>query len=258
MSKWLAFLLILISDNRLFAAPLNVLVGQNKPPYIELETQSGYALELLAEIVRRMGHEAVFVFVPNARIRLLLESGNGDIASLQPNDDVDAELFFSQPYVRYQNVVVSRRNDDFTIQHPGDLSRRTVLAFQGAGKNLGADFYDLVATKSGYQETVDQKAQVDMLLYGRVQAIVLDRNIFTYHQKNSAMQTPTVIHELFSSTLYRAAFRDAALQRAFDKALFSVILDDWYKQLQLRYFTELNQDLPNRYRCAELLDLGYP
>ena len=72
MSKWLAFVLILISDNRLFAAPLNVLVGQNKPPYIELETQSGYALDLLAEIVRRMGHEAVFIFVPNARIRLLL------------------------------------------------------------------------------------------------------------------------------------------------------------------------------------------
>ncbi len=233
------------------AAALNVLVGQNKPPYIRLETVSGFELEILREIVRRMGHEAVFVFVPNSRIRSLLESGNGDIASLQPNDVADAELYFSQPYIRYQNVLVSLVRDELTITHPADLSDKQVVAFQGATKVLGADYRDAVAHNPGYLETVDQKAQVDMLFSGRAQAIVLDRNIFMHHQQTSNSPAAVKMHELFGSTLYRAAFRDPALQRDFDRALLSVIMDNWYKQLQLSYFMQQNQNLPNRFYCND-------
>ncbi|MBU1309697.1 MAG: transporter substrate-binding domain-containing protein [Gammaproteobacteria bacterium] len=233
------------------AAALNVLVGQNKPPYIRLETVSGYELELLREIVRRMGHEAVFVFVPNSRIRGLLESGNGDIASLQPNDTADAELYFSQPYIRYQNVLVSLARDELTITHPADLSDKQVVAFQGASRVLGADYRDAVVHNTGYLETVDQKAQVDMLFSGRAQAIVLDRNIFMHHQQTSGSPAAVQIHELFNSSLYRAAFRDPQLQRSFDRALLSVLMDNWYQQLQQRYFMQLNQQLPNRFYCDD-------
>ncbi|HEX5792339.1 MAG TPA: transporter substrate-binding domain-containing protein, partial [Rheinheimera sp.] len=251
---WLAVLwcgtFALTASLSMQAAPINVLVGQNKPPYIRLETVSGFELELLREVVRRMGHEAVFVFVPNSRIRALLESGNGDIATLQPNQPDEPGLFFSQPYIRYQNVVVSRTNDELTIQHPADLAGKAVIAFQGASRVLGPDYRDTAAQNKVYQETVDQRAQVEMLLQGRAQAIVLDRNIFTYHQQNAASPVAVTLHELFDSTLYRAAFRDPALQRSFDKALLSVTLDSWYQQLQLSYFMQLNQQLPNRYYCA--------
>ena len=251
MGKWVCLAITLLLSVPAIAAPLNVLVGQNKPPYIRLETVSGYELELLREIVRRMGHEAVFVFVPNSRIRGLLESGNGDIASLQPITADETGLFFSQPYIRYQNVVVSRANDELNVQHPADLANKAVIAFQGASKVLGADFADAMLANNKYQETVDQRAQVEMLLQGRVDAIVLDRNIFTFHQQNTTERVAVKVHELFKHTLYRAAFRDAALQRAFDKALLSVLLDNWYQQLQLGYFMQQNQNLPNRFYCIE-------
>jgi polar amino acid transport system substrate-binding protein len=247
MRRWFSVALALLCCAQLQAAPLNVLVGQNKPPYIQLETVSGYELELLREVVRRMGHEAVFVFVPNARIRALLESGNGDIASLQPVLQDEPGLFFSQPYIRYQNVVASRSKDELTIQHPADLAGKTVIAFQGARRVLGADFRDAVSHNSAYQETVDQQAQVEMLLQGRANAIVLDRNIFTYHHQKAQEPVTATLHELFKPTLYRAAFREPALQRAFDKALLSVMLDNWYQQLQMRYFNQQNQQLPNRF-----------
>jgi polar amino acid transport system substrate-binding protein len=252
MYHWLVIGFAFVFCSPLSAAPLNVLVGQNKPPYIRLETVSGYELDLLREIVRRMGHEAVFVFVPNARARALLESGNGDIATIQPNEPDVPGLFFSQPYIRYQNVVVSRSSDELTIQHPADLTEKTVIAFQGATQVLGADFRDSAEQNSLYLEMVDQRAQVEMLLQGRVNSIVLDRNIFTYHQQNSSDRVAVTIHELFDSTLYRAAFRDPILQRAFDKALLSVLLDNWFTQLQLSYFMQENQRLPNRYICDEL------
>lgn len=255
MVKWVRLLwlplVVLLSAPQAHATPLNVLVGQNKPPYIRLETVSGYELELLREVVRRMGHEAVFVFVPNSRIRGLLESGNGDIATLQPNEPNEPGLFFSQPYIRYQNIAVSRRRDELTLQHPADLAGKSVIAFQGATKVLGPDYRDSIAQNPAYQETVDQRAQVDMLLFGRTQVVVLDRNIFTYHLQSATEPVEVSIHTLFGSTLYRAAFRDPVLQRSFDKALLSVLLDNWYQQLQLTHFLQVNQQLPNRFYCPE-------
>lgn len=249
MARWLVFCISLLCCAQALSAPINVLVGQNKPPYIRLEAVSGYEIELLREVVRRMGHEAVFVFVPNARIRSLLETGNGDIASLQPNLADETGLFFSQPYIRYQNVVITRSNEELTLQHPADLAGKSVVAFQGATKVLGPDYRDAVRLNQHYSETVDQRAQVDMLFSNRVQAVVLDRNIFTFHQQNSNAPAAVVMHELFSSTLYRAAFRDPVMQRDFDRALLSVTLDAWYQQLQLKYFLQVNQQLPNKYYC---------
>lgn len=251
MRKWLSLGVALICSWQVLAAPINVLVGQNKPPYIRLDTVSGFELELLREVVRRMGHEAVFVFVPNSRIRALLESGNGDIASLQPVAEDETGLFFSQPYIRYQNVVVSRAKDELTIQHPADLAEKIVIAFQGASRVLGADYRDVVGHNHDYQEMVDQQAQVEMLMQGRAHAIVLDRNIFTFHQQNTTQPVAVSIHELFDSTLYRAAFREPVLQRSFDRALLSVLLDNWYQQLQLRYFMQINQQLPNKFYCDD-------
>lgn len=63
------------------------------------------------------------------------------------------------------------------------------------------------------------------------------------------MPVAVTVHALFDSTLYRVAFRDPALQRSFDKALLSVLLDNWYQQLQLSYLMQLNQQLPNRFYC---------
>jgi polar amino acid transport system substrate-binding protein len=116
---------------------------------------------------------------------------------------VDAQMAF----VEYDNIVLrqaaSRVGDELTIQYPADLSTMTVIAFQGASQALGADFQDAVKQNTAYQETVDQQAQVDMLLHGRANAIVLDRNIFTYHQQNLPELPAVTMHELFTSTLYR-------------------------------------------------------
>lgn len=252
------------------ASTLTVLVGQHKPPYIHLDnirqqknaqtvaaaetiadSVVGFEIELLRETVKRMGYEAEFVYLPNARIRHQLEAGVGDIATLQPvvAQPEEPGLYFSEPYIRYQNVVVSRQADTFLITKPSDLVKLTTVAFQGASVVLGSAFNDMVQLATDYRETIDQKSQVDALLSGRADAIVLDRNIFTHHHHEAIAPVEVVMHELFGSTLYRAAFRDVQLQRAFNRALLSVELDHWYQQLQLKYFKQLNQSLPSALLC---------
>ncbi|MDX1538287.1 substrate-binding periplasmic protein [Arsukibacterium sp.] len=248
---WIVSLLLLLASTLVTAAPLTVLVGQQKPPYINTANISGYEVELLAEVVNRMGYEPVFVFVPNARIKPLLEQGEGDIASLQPVTTNETGLFYSDPYIRYQNIAVSRAADELMISHSSDLGRYPVLAFQNARTVLGPDFTDMARISADYRETVDQQAQLKMLLSRRVQVVVMDRNIFNHYRLQQDSNDELAVHALFDTTLYRAAFRDAAIQRAFDRALLSVMLDSWYLRLQRKYFGEVNQTLQHSLLCED-------
>lgn len=246
---WMLGLLLLAKSGLLEAAPLTVLVGQHKPPYINTANISGYEVELLDEVVTRMGFEPVFIFVPNARIKSLLEQGAGDIASLQPISSDETGLFYSNPYIRYQNIAVSRANDELLISHSSDLGRYSILAFQNARNVLGADYTDMAKIAAEYLETVDQQAQLKMLLQQRVQVVVMDRNIFNHYRLQHDNADEFTVHPIFSNTLYRAAFRDATVQRAFDRALLSVMLDSWYLRLQRKYFGEENQTLRHNLLC---------
>ncbi|MAD77362.1 MAG: amino acid ABC transporter/signal transduction system protein [Rheinheimera sp.] len=249
--NWILVLLLLATQGVLAAAPLTVLVGQQKPPYINTANISGYEVELLAEVVSRMGYEPVFLFVPNARIKPLLLQGEGDIASLQPVSNEEAGLFYSNPYIRYQNIAVSLAKDKLVISHSSDLGRYSVLAFQNASLVLGPDYTDMVKISANYRETVDQQAQLTMLLSQRVQVVVMDRNIYNYYRLQHDDAEAMAMHPLFNTTVYRAAFRDANVQRAFDRALLSVILDSWYQRLQRKYFGEENQSLPHSLLCTD-------
>ncbi len=248
---FVSILLLCCTSVGVSAATLTVLVGQQKPPYINTANISGYEVELLAEVAARMGFEPIFVFVPNARIKPLLEQGEGDVASLQPVSSDETGLFYSNPYIRYQNIAVSRATDELVISHSSDLGRYTVLAFQNARTVLGPDYTDMAKISAGYRETVDQQAQLKMLLQQRVQVVVMDRNIFNYYRLQEDNAGNLALHALFDSTLYRAAFRDAALQRAFDRALLSVMLDSWYQRLQRKYFGEENQTLRHNLLCVD-------
>jgi|GEM_PF-108962 len=215
--------------------PLQVLVGMNKPPYVQIETSDGFELELLREIVLRMGYRAEFTHVPNKRIQTLLQQGIGDIATLQPMNNAQSELFYSCPYIRYQNVVVSLEADSLSIIQFNDLRNLSVLAFQNASQLLGDDYRQAVEHSYKYRETVEQSTQVESLHKKRVQALVLDVNIFYYHHDKISPPQQVKIHPLFPASYYRAAFRKAEDAKAFDAALKAVLQDEKYHLLQERY-----------------------
>lgn len=215
--------------------PLQVLVGMNKPPYVQIETSDGFELELLREIVLRMGYRAEFTNVPNKRIQTLLQQGIGDIATLQPMNNAQSELFYSCPYIRYQNVVVSLEADALSIIQFNDLRNLSVLAFQNASQLLGEDYRQAVEHSYKYRETVEQSTQVESLHKKRVQALVLDVNIFYYHHDKISPPQQVKIHPLFPASYYRAAFRKAEDAKAFDAALKAVLQEEKYHLLQERY-----------------------
>ncbi|MCH8536955.1 MAG: transporter substrate-binding domain-containing protein [Alkalimonas sp.] len=241
MRTVLALSILLFSTFCTAEKMLTVLVGMDKPPYIQLQDGTGFELELLRKVVQRMGYEAVFLHVPNARIRYLLEQGHGDIATLQSVREPSSDLFYSMPYIRYQNAVITLRQNELQIQLSQDLARLRVIAFQNASQVLGQDFAEMTETSRRYQETTNQKTQVDMLLADRVDAVVMDINIFHYFRRVADDNQPIQLHSLFPASDYRAAFRDRRLQQAFDQALAEVQQRERYRQLQLEFFGSVNQ-----------------
>ena len=144
-------------------------------------------------------------------------------------------LYYSCPYIRYQNVVVSLEVQQLVINQLSDLKNLSVLAFQNASAALGDEFRDIAKQSFKYRETVEQRTQVESLHKLRVQAVVMDINIFYYHHDKISPPQQVKIHPLFPASYYRAAFRKAEDAKAFDTALKAMLQDSKYHLLQERY-----------------------
>jgi polar amino acid transport system substrate-binding protein len=242
--RWLLFLCIACSFIAQAKTELTILVGLDKPPYIDLNDSSGYELDLLRLLTQKMGYDAVFLHVPNARIKDLMLDGRADIATLQKPDPTQQQLYFSLPYIRYQNVAASLASKSLQLRQLEQLKPYSVVAFHNARTLLGPEYQQLVRLVMNYQEVANQSQQLQMLLLERCDVVVMDRNIFYYYAKlaGQSMQ-PFDIAPVFSASLYSAAFKNERLRNKFDKALAEVQQEPVFTQLQLKYFSEVNQQL---------------
>jgi len=240
--KWRCCLLLLLFSPWLCAkTTLSVLAGLDKPPYINLTDQSGYELDLLRQVFHRIGAEAVFLHVPNARLRDLLLEGKADVASLQKPDPAQP-LFYSLPYVQYQNVVASMKVRAIQLRRLLDLQPYSVVAFHNARRLLGPDYEQSVNAVSNYQELANQSQQVQMLLMGRCDLVVADRNILNYYLTKTGRSIDELeLARLLPVSRYHVAFRSQELRNKFDKALLEFFASDDFIQLQQQYFHQLNQ-----------------
>ncbi|WJG09274.1 transporter substrate-binding domain-containing protein [Aliiglaciecola sp. LCG003] len=218
--------------------PVLVAVGWNKPPYVIQQTQSGFELELVSAVLKQMGYEVKFVFVPYGRSFELLRRGNVDAAITMSDKIAMENVFLTDPYVAYQNVAVSLLEEELTIHDVDDLRPYSVLAFQNAQSLLGDKFFMMASNNPFYSEVPDQLRQVKMLFGQKVQVIVLDVNIFSYfsRQKSLSKQFRKVsIHPLFEINRYRVGFGKAVLRDQFNLVLAAYTQSPEYRKLQEKY-----------------------
>ena len=219
------------------ARELDVVVGWNKPPYVISQEHSGFEIDLVRAILAEMGHTLSPIYVPFGRTARLLKDNAVDIGLTQNAAHNVEDSVLSDPYIIYQNVVVTKARSHFVINDINDLKGKRVIGFQTAQLVLGEEFQQALALESMYMEMARQDRQVDMLMLGHVDAIVLDRNIFNFFKlKNSAyVEEETVFHELFPISIYRAAIPNPKLRAEFNAALHRFIADDRYQLLLDEY-----------------------
>lgn len=222
------------------AQQLHLLVGVEKPPYIKVESQTGYELELLTAIVNRMGFTSGFIHVPNGRLFTLFSDGQADLVSLQRN--APPGFYPTHSYISYQNILIVRQDLYKEILNLSDLVGLRVMAFQNARQFLPPDYAAAVAKAASYLEVVEQHQMPQLLLKNRVDVLVMDRNIFWHYYRQTAPDDHSLkILSFFQPNHYHMLARTPEVAERFNKALAEVKQSELFSQLQLKYFAEQNQ-----------------
>ncbi|CCQ10429.1 ABC-type amino acid transport/signal transduction systems, periplasmic component/domain [Pseudoalteromonas luteoviolacea B = ATCC 29581] len=230
--------LITAAFNPAVANSLSISVGWNKPPYVIEEKNSGFELDMISAIFAKLGYSVNYVYVPFGRSNTLIKLGKVD-AALTMNQRMDTEgLAMSIPYISYQNAAISLKGRRLEINSIQDLKYYTIVGFQNASVVLGNEYRIMTRKSPLYLELPDQRKQVEMLLVGKVDFVVMDINIFNYLSTelmgNSHMEN-VVIHRLFPKTDYHMAFIDKDLMLSFNKAMTAFKQSDEYNNLVAKY-----------------------
>ncbi len=238
IKRIISYLFVIISTSAQAAEKLDVIVGLSKPPYVLEDQQKGYELELVRTLLAKMDKRPNYIFVPFGRSEKMLKSEGIDaLLTANPVIITDRALL-SDVYITYQNVAISLASRNLCIETVEDLANYSITAFQNAHKILGETFAKSANESSMYTQVARQKVQVEMLLKGRTDTIVLDINIFNfffkdYLDKHSPDQIK--VHYIFPPSPYRMAFKNKAFVSQFNQSYAEYSKTNAYLALKKKY-----------------------
>jgi polar amino acid transport system substrate-binding protein len=220
------------------SAALKIAASSSIAPYVLADDDRGMVVDILRKALAMSGYVVTMEYAPNVRAKREFETQRVDgIYNLTCGED--PKIFYSQPIVYYQNVVVTLESAKFQIHSLSDLAGLQLIAFQNAPEFLGEEFARIARANPRYEEVPNQAFQVDRLFGSRADAIVLDQRIFLYFlrhpHKGSPPRANYVIHPLFAPAPRCAAFTDKRVRDAFDQGLESLQKSGEYRAISAAY-----------------------
>lgn len=234
----------------------NLAFAADKPPSVSMsasDTIAPYFLDehhgLQYELVQSILHSAGLrldrlVLAPNFRSLRLLSQAEVD-CFINAQSGLNG-MYYSQPYHSFHNVVAVRTDSALKIETVADLNGLSVAGFQDAKQFLGADFLHFAQDNPRYVEVPNQLNQVNMLLRGRVDAIVIEEGILSWYWnelvKKSLQESPQfTIFPIFSPIELRIACLDPKLTESLNQGISSmrasaedsVIIEAFWRQHQV-------------------------
>ncbi|TPH18142.1 substrate-binding periplasmic protein [Litorilituus lipolyticus] len=218
------FTFLIFSMSHAFAKreQLSIVVGLDKPPYVIQKEQSGFEIELIRNIFKKINIDTAFVFTQYKHSTKMLDAKYIDAVMTTNNKVFTNEAQLSDSYISYQNVAISLKSKNLTIKRIEDLGNYSIAAFQNAEILLGEAYYKSSKRSPLYMSTANQSAQPQLLMKQRVDVIVLDVNIFNYMARELGINDLNSLfsyHYVFPKTNYHIAFKDLTIKYAFNQAL---------------------------------------
>ena len=234
----LSFTCAFFSPSLFAEGQLVIAVGLAKPPYVIQENDSGFELELVRNLFDKMEKTTQFVYTQFGHSVKMLAVNEVD-AVMTTNSRVfhDTSLL-SDVYITYQNVAISLKKNNLTIEKIADLSRYTIASFQKADKVLGEAFSDAVNQSPLFMKVAEQSRQPSLLLKERIEVLIMDINIFKHFAKELGIKDINErfsFHEVFPESHYRIAFKDKKNVALFNQVLAEFKQSNDYTLLKQRY-----------------------
>ncbi|WP_250656252.1 transporter substrate-binding domain-containing protein [Alkalimarinus coralli] len=239
----------------LFAPSLNatevsIAFSPHKPPYVIEDEGRGLEVDIVREALAVKGYTLKVDFFERAFLRNAIAYGRTDgAAGLVGADD---GLYYSEPYIGFQNSIISRAEDKIKLSSLSDLRGRRFSAWKGAHKVLGEEYN--LATEDGaspsYLEFDNQLIQNKMFWSHRIDLLVIDHFVFNWYRRALSEDFITTgeiaNHPLLpEKTYYRIAFKDESIKEAFNHGLARLKRTGRYSELESHYFWGEQGALPS-------------
>lgn len=167
------------------AEKIKIAIGDDLPPWIFSNGQSGILIDLISDCLSPSNYELEFITYPYAR-RLTAYKKNDVEAVIDINTKIitSEQLvgYFTGNLYAYQNFAFSLSENNFLLKKIADLEHYSLLSWQGAINHLGGEYADMARINPKYAETSRQSNQVRMLFRKRVDFIQLDYQIYNYYK----------------------------------------------------------------------------
>lgn len=225
------------------AAELKIAFATDRPPYCfrQNNLDQGIEIDLLRQIMGQYGHTIKVITIPKVRLIKAVKEKEVDAAATV-QDDREPSLYFSDPYLEFQNVVISKSKQAIELKSLQDLSRFSFIIWQDGWKNLGPEFeakYRPDASggfPKNYHQAFNQLSQNKMFWADRVQLIIIDKTIFQHHQRLLAKEFNTsealTYHDLIKSkTSYAVVFQRAEWRQQFNEGLKKIRANGSYQKI---------------------------
>lgn len=208
------------------AAELTVAFAIAKPPFVHAtrtgpagpDDTGGIEPDIMKAALAPRGHSFQAVYSTYDELTALVLDGRADAAAtVRPENPA---LFYSNEFISFHNVAVTRA-DGPAPAAIADLAALTMVAWEGATKDLGPAFAEAAGKSPNYAEMGDQKAQVAAFLDGRFQALIIDGTIFRYWKKVLGGKASDFrFHALFGGhTPFVVGFADETIRDDFNAGL---------------------------------------
>ncbi|CCQ10951.1 ABC-type amino acid transport/signal transduction systems, periplasmic component/domain [Pseudoalteromonas luteoviolacea B = ATCC 29581] len=192
------------------------------PPYVIQQDDSGIQLEIIKAALQIQGYKDLkFVYMSNKRAEHAITARMVDVVVNLPVS-YEGRLFSSEPLLDYQNIAVTLKANGYQIQSIQDLRGYGVVAFQNAQTFLGQEYRLAANYFRSYEEVINQEAQVELLMKGWADVIVLERRIFEFYLAQYAkhdLPKEVSVHPIFSSSPRPIYFVSETTRDAFNRGL---------------------------------------
>jgi polar amino acid transport system substrate-binding protein len=236
--KWLWLCCLLSCSLTVTAQTLRIGFGTHKPPYLFENEARGLEYDIVMAAAQRSGLEPVAYYAPMERLYLMLSKGQIEVIATT-NERSGGAIFYSDAYIRYQNVAVALRSRNLNIQRISDLVGYSVNAFQRARLLLGNEYQAMAENNPRYREEAFQIARNRMLYSGRVDVVVTDMRILRYFNREVYTQVdvtqPLALYPIFAVTDYKLGCRQQAHCERFNQGLAAIRESGEYTTIESRY-----------------------
>lgn len=229
------------------ASELKIAFAGDRAPFCfrKDNVEQGIEIDLLTRIMGEAGHQIKVVTIPKIRLIKAVKENEVDAAASVQNNN-ENPLFFSETYLEFQNLVISKTSSAIELTHLEDLKNYSFVIWQDGWRNLGPEFEAQYRPDAAgnfpknYYQAYSQLNQNKMFWANRVQLIIVDKTIFEHYKQQLSKEFDTKVaityHDIFKiKTPYSVVFSDPALRKQFNAGLRKLRASGEYQKIIDRY-----------------------